>query len=75
LEKEIDALLQVNVANEERKDGVKVDEAARVAVEISELQGIKLRGLMTIAPLSDNEENSRMHIVKQFSCFCSFITL
>ncbi len=48
-------LLQVNVSNEETKSGLKVNELLPFIEEILELEHIKIRGLMTIAPNTTDE--------------------
>lgn len=54
----VDILIEVNVAGEESKFGVSVNEAPHLVEEISVLPGIRIRGLMTVAPLvSDPSEN------------------
>ena len=54
----VDILIEVNVAGEESKFGVSVNEAPNLVEEISVLPGIRIRGLMTVAPpVSDPSEN------------------
>ena len=51
-------LIEVNVAEEESKFGVKVSETLPLIEAISLLPGISVQGLMTIAPyVTDPEEN------------------
>lgn len=51
-------LIEVNVAGEDTKFGVTVNEAPELVRNISGLPGIRINGLMTIAPyVSDPEEN------------------
>lgn len=53
-------LIEVNVAEEMSKFGVRVEETEQLVREISELDAIKINGLMTIAPyVVDSEENRR----------------
>ena len=52
-------LLEVNVAEEESKFGVKVDEVLPLLQEISEFSHIQVKGLMTIAPFVENPEENR----------------
>lgn len=52
-------LMEVNVAEEESKFGITVDDAPELAEEISKLPGISLQGLMTIAPYVANPEENR----------------
>lgn len=55
----IDVLVQVNVANEPSKYGISCNEAIDFIKELSSLSNIKVKGLMTIAPLAENQENVR----------------
>ena len=52
-------LLEVRVAEEESKSGVKVEEAAKVAEEIAELSHLELAGLMCIPPFLEDVEEVR----------------
>lgn len=52
-------LLEVNVAEESSKHGVRPADAAGVAERMAALPGIRLRGLMTVPPYSDDPEASR----------------
>ena len=54
-----DVLLQVNVSGEQSKFGVTPADAIGVAEQIHAMAGLKLRGLMTMAPYSDNPEDAR----------------
>lgn len=49
-------LLQVNNANEEGKSGFSVEDLKRDFKEIISLKGIKVEGLMNIAPIAEEEE-------------------
>lgn len=57
-------LIEVNVAEEESKFGVKVSDTAVLAEEIAKLPGISVEGLMTIAPFVDNPEKNRLYFQK-----------
>ncbi len=59
-----DILLEVNVSGEESKFGLTPGELESTVREVSVLPGIRLRGLMTIAPFTDDPENSREFFVK-----------
>ncbi|HXO86491.1 MAG TPA: YggS family pyridoxal phosphate-dependent enzyme [Gemmatimonadales bacterium] len=52
-------LLQVNVAGEEQKSGCAPDEARALARQISALGHLRLEGLMTMAPFTDDEDVQR----------------
>ena len=55
---DVKVLIEVNVAQEESKFGVSVDETEELVREIAKLPCIHVLGLMTIAPnVSDPEEN------------------
>ncbi len=54
----MDILIEVNVSMEETKFGVTVSDAPSLITKISLLPGIRVRGLMTVAPpVHDPEEN------------------
>lgn len=56
-----EVLIEVNVAEEESKFGLKVDEVIPFLEDISTYQNIHVNGLMTIAPFVDNPEENRIH--------------
>ncbi len=51
----LEILLQVNLAGETQKSGVSKPEADEVAHAIGELDNLSLRGLMTMAPFTEDE--------------------
>lgn len=59
LEITVNALIQVNVAEEESKFGLKVDEVIPFIKEIKAFENIKIKGLMTIAPYVEDPEEVR----------------
>ena len=51
-------LIEVNIADEQSKFGVRPEETMQLVREISSLDGVSIRGLMCIAPyVVDSEEN------------------
>lgn len=60
----VNILIEVNVAGEESKFGVRPEDAETLITEISSLPGISIKGLMTIAPYVENAEENRQHFVK-----------
>ena len=54
-------LLQVNVSGETSKLGMKPTDVPKNIEILSQLEGIKIKGLMTIAPYDSNPQNSREH--------------
>jgi len=55
----VNVLIEVNVAEEESKFGVKVEEVESLVYDISKLGHIRVCGLMTIAPFVENAEENR----------------
>ncbi len=49
-----DVLLEVNISGEQSKSGFEPDELRRAIEELQGLRGIRIRGLMTMAPRGDN---------------------
>jgi len=58
-ETEVNILLQVNVALEETKHGFSREELLNGIFEIAAAPGVKVKGLMTMAPLTDDPEKVR----------------
>lgn len=59
----VDILVEVNVAEEESKFGTTTEEAIALVEKIAVLPGISVKGLMTIAPYVEKEEENRQHFV------------
>ncbi len=57
---EVDILIEVNVALEESKFGTTTAEAISLVEQISKLPAIHIKGLMTIAPYVEDEEENRL---------------
>ena len=56
-----DILVEVNIAEEESKFGTGKEEAIQLVRAISELPFVRVRGLMTIAPYTENAEENRVY--------------
>lgn len=54
-----DILIEVNMAAEESKFGVGPEECEALARQISELKNVRLCGLMTVAPYTEDPETNR----------------
>ncbi len=54
-----EVLIEVNVSGEPTKHGIEPARAVALAEEVSELDGVRVRGLMTMAPFTDDPERSR----------------
>ena len=70
-------LLQVNNANEEAKFGFSVSDLKNVFAQIMELNGIKVDGLMNIAPIADEKtleflfadmQNLKLELEMEYNC-------
>lgn len=59
--KTMDILIQVNAAGEEQKSGVSPKEVLPLYNEVSKFENLKVRGLMQIAPETDNPESIRKY--------------
>jgi pyridoxal phosphate enzyme (YggS family) len=54
-----EVLVQVNVAKEESKFGIDIEEVISFVKTIAAFENIRVKGLMTIAPYDENPENVR----------------
>jgi pyridoxal phosphate enzyme (YggS family) len=52
-------LIQVNISREETKSGISVDEAINLVDEISHLENLSIKGLMTMPPYFNQPERVR----------------
>lgn len=55
LNKTTDILVEVNIGREENKSGVYPENLEELLCEISKIEGISVKGLMTIPPICDNK--------------------
>lgn len=56
---DIDILIEINVAMEDTKFGITLENAAEVVEQISHLPQVHIKGLMTSAPYVENAEENR----------------
>ena len=56
-----DILVEVNMAQEESKFGITSEETEQLVREIAKFPHIRIKGLMTIAPYTDNPESNRVY--------------
>lgn len=56
-----DILLEVNVSGEESKFGIEPDELTELVYDISRLPRIRIKGLMTVPPYTENAEDNRKY--------------
>lgn len=55
----VDILIQVNTSGESTKNGIAPPAVIHLAEQIDNMMGLRLRGLMTMAPYTDNPEDAR----------------
>lgn len=65
----IPILVEVNIADEESKFGISKEDAMESVKQISELENLRIQGLMTIAPFVEDPEENRTYFrgIKQLS--------
>lgn len=54
-----ECLAEVNIGKEESKSGIFMEELEEILFQIAELEGIKIRGLMTIPPVCGSNDEAR----------------
>jgi len=69
IDKVQDILIQVNVAEEETKYGISMDEIESMVREIAKLPYIRIKGLMTVAPYVGDPEENRPIFRQMFQVF------
>ena len=57
-------LVEINIANEETKFGISKEDAMQLVEDISQLDNVQIKGLMTIAPYVENPEDDRAYFRK-----------
>ena len=64
-----DILIEINIGGEESKSGADEKIAFELVESISKLPGVRVRGLMTIPPISDDEETQKSFFIKMKQLF------
>ena len=59
INRKLNVLIEVNVSGEKSKSGIPADDAPALIKQIAGLENLAMRGLMTMAPYSNNPENAR----------------
>lgn len=62
-------LLQVNIAKEDTKFGLEKEEVLPLIEQIKGMEGIQIKGLMTIAPFVTNPEENRVHFKNLYQLY------
>ncbi len=67
-----DCLVEVNIGNEESKSGISADCVSAFLDEISAFESIKIRGMMTMAPKCEKNEDFRKYFQESYRIFLDF---
>jgi len=65
----MDVLVEVNIADEDTKHGIKPEDTISFADKLGEYGNIRLKGLMCIAPFVENPEDNRVYFEKMRNLF------
>ncbi len=69
LNKRMDVLIEINAAGEQTKSGVEFSQVLELIDEIRTLEGISIKGLMTIPPICENADDNRKYFSKIYNMF------
>ncbi|MBQ2742378.1 MAG: YggS family pyridoxal phosphate-dependent enzyme [Oscillospiraceae bacterium] len=64
-----DILVEINIGGEESKSGADIENAHSLVQNIAKLPGVRVRGLMTIPPFSEDEEEQKSFFIKMKQLF------
>lgn len=64
-----DILVEVNVGREESKSGIYLENLQELLCEIAEMPNIQIRGLMTIPPICDTEQEINGYFASMYQSF------
>ena len=64
-----DILVEVNIGGEESKSGFAATEVVDAIDQMQQIDGIRVKGLMTIPPICDKKEDSRKYFNEMYKLF------
>lgn len=64
-----DILIEINIGNEQAKSGIDKSELDELMEEISKLQGVYVKGLMTLGPVFENNEQKSRFFEEMYKIF------
>lgn len=64
-----DTLIEVNIGGEDCKTGLEMSKLEELIYAVSEMPGIKVRGLMTVPPFSEDSEQTRGFFANMYKLF------
>lgn len=65
----VDILVEINIADEATKFGIKPEDTEEIIIKLSNLSNINVKGFMTVAPLVNNAEDNRKYFEKLYKLF------
>lgn len=65
----VDILVEINIADEATKFGIKPEDTEEIIIKLSNLSNINIKGFMTVAPLVNNAEDNRKYFEKLYKLF------
>lgn len=65
----MDVLIEINIAGEEAKHGVPIEDAEKLVLETAKFKNIRVKGLMTVAPFVENPEENRKYFKEMYKLF------
>lgn len=69
-----DILCEVNIGKEENKGGVMPEECGELISAIDELSGVRLRGIMTMAPVCEKKDEYKKFFEKTYAIYLDFLS-
>lgn len=64
-----EVLVEVNIGGEEAKSGAAPEETEELLCQMAEMQGLRVRGLMTVPPIADTERERRGYFSRMKKLF------
>ena len=74
ISKVMDVLVEINIGEEDAKGGVSPSEAESFIEKISQLEHIRVRGLMTMAPKCEKNEEFTKYFKETYSIYLDILT-
>jgi len=65
-------LCEVNIGREENKSGILPEECGEFVAALSEIKGIELSGLMTMAPVCETKDEYKKYFEKTYAIYLDF---